>query len=93
MCTINVTLKITADKTFLDAVQMGYTEDEWCKTLPSVLLSLPALVFHNSLWYISDHLVIPCTGKLQETLFTLAHDILSHYGFDKTYGSLRNAYY
>ena len=26
-------------------------------------------------------------------LFVLAHDVLGHFGFDKTYGSLRNAYY
>jgi len=93
MHTINATLKITADKTFLDAVRMGYTEDEWCKTLPSTSLSWPVLVFCDSLWYISDRLVILHTGKLWETLFTLAHNVLSHYGFDKTYGSLRNAYY
>jgi len=32
-------------------------------------------------------------GTLRETLFSLAHDALGHFGFDKTYGSLQEAYY
>ena len=30
---------------------------------------------------------------LCETLFSLVHDALGHFGFDKTYGSLQEAYY
>ena len=87
------TLEITADKSFLDAVISGYAEDPWCKTLPSAALSLKGLHLHDKLWYIGDRLIIPRTGKLRELLFLLAHDTLGHFGFHKTYGSLRMAYY
>ena len=91
--TVNATLKISADKAFLEAVKTGYADDEWCKTLPNATISWPGLVLRDRLWYIGDRLIIPRTKGLRETLFTLAHDVLGHYGFDKTYGSLRNAYY
>jgi hypothetical protein len=87
------TLEITADKSFLDSVRAGYAEDAWCKTLPSASLSWPGLVFRDDLWYVGNRLIIPRTANLRETLFILAHDVLGHFGFDKTYGSLRNAYY
>ena len=87
------TLEITADKSFLDSVRAGYVEDAWCKTLPSASLSWPGLVFCDDLWYVGNRLIIPRTTNLRETLFILAHDVLGHFGFDKTYGSLRNAYY
>ena len=90
---INATLKISADKTFLEAVKTGYTTDNWCKTLPSTALSLPGLVLLDGLWYVGECLVIPHTRNLHETLFMLTHDVLEHYSFDKTYGSLRTAYY
>jgi len=51
------------------------------------------LHLHDNLWYIGDRLIIPCTSTLHEMLFILAHNTLGHFGFHKTYGSLRNAYY
>jgi len=87
------TLKITADKTFLNSVKDGYQDDMWCKSLPSANHSLSNLTFRDSLWYIRDRLISPHTGNLRETLFALAHDVLGHFGFDKTYGSLRDTYY
>ena len=52
--TINTTLKVTADKTSLDAVKSGYAEDAWCKTLPYATHSWPGLVFQDGLWYVGD---------------------------------------
>jgi len=49
---VNVTLKISADKSFLQEIIAGYVEDLWCKTLPSAALSLPSLQCHDNLWYI-----------------------------------------
>ena len=51
---INATLKITADETFLQSVKAGYTEDAWCKTLPSAAVSFPNLTLRDGLWYIGD---------------------------------------
>ena len=47
----------------------------------------------NDLWYIGDRLVIPRTGDVCENLFRLAHDTLGHFGADKSYANLHNAYY
>jgi len=88
MSSVNATLKISTDDSFLQEIIAGYAEDSWCKTLPSAALSLPTLQRCDDLWYIGDRLIIPRTGTLRETLFTLGH-----FGFHKTYGSLRNAYY
>ena len=85
---ICATLEITADKPFLEAVKAGYSEDAWCKTLHTASLSWPELVFRDSLWYTGNRLIIPRTGNLRETLFILAHNVLGHFSFDKTYGSL-----
>ena len=54
---------------------------------------LPNLQLWDKLWYIGECLIIPHTGNLQETLFTLVHDTLGHFGFHKTYGSLQDSYY
>lgn len=90
---VNATLKISADELFLQDVIKGYNEDAWCQTLPSTALSLPNLQLRDKLWYIGEHLIIPRTGNLRETLFALAHNTLGHFGFHKTYGSLRDSYY
>ena len=90
---ICATLEITTDKMFLKAVRSGYKEDAWCKTLPTASVSWPDLAFRDGLWYAGNRLIIPRTSNLREALFMLAHDVLGHFGFDKTYRSLRNAYY
>jgi hypothetical protein len=47
----------------------------------------------NSLWYIGDHLLIPRVANICENLSRLAHDCLGHFGVDKSYASLHDAYY
>jgi hypothetical protein len=47
----------------------------------------------NDLWYIGDRLLIPQIMDIREILFRLAHDTLGHFGVDKSYASLQNAYY
>jgi len=77
-----------ADKKILDTIHDGYKNDAWCKMLTSATLSLPNLELQDGLWYIGEWLIIPQTGNLRETLF-----LLSHFSFNKTYGSLRSSYY
>ena len=38
-------------------------------------------------------LVIPRFKDIREQLFRLAHDSLGHFGFEKSYGSLKDVYY
>src|ERR1700733_7816150 len=47
----------------------------------------------DGLWFIGDQLVVPSVTGLREALFRLAHNSLGHFGFEKSYGSLRNSYY
>ena len=90
---VNAILSITADKQLLQQIKEGYDSDPWCKKLPLATQSWPDLQLTEGLWYVGTRLIIPCTGTLREALFQLAHDSLGHFGFDKTYGSLRSAYY
>ena len=90
---INATLNISADHHLLQEIKAGYAEDAWCKKLPQATPSWPELQLENGLWYVGNCLIIPHTGTICELLFQLAHDSLGHFGFDKTYGSLRTAYY
>jgi hypothetical protein len=55
--------------------------------------SIPGIRLENELWYIGDRLVIPRYGTLCEDLFRLAHDVLGHFGANKSYSSIRNCYY
>lgn len=87
------TLEITADKSFLQAIRSGYEIDKWCKTLPAAAVSWPELAFCDGLWYVGNRLIIPQVNNLREMLFMLAHNLIGHFGFYKTYGSLRNVYY
>ncbi|KAJ8482179.1 hypothetical protein ONZ51_g5513 [Trametes cubensis] len=47
----------------------------------------------DGLLYVGDRLVIPRVNSLRESLFRCAHDALGHFGFDKSYGALRDSYY
>lgn len=93
LTSINSTLNISADKHILQQIKDGYESDPWCKKLHAATLSWPGLQQKNELWYVGDHLIIPRTGSIREALFQLAHDSLGHFGFDKSYGSLRSSYY
>ena len=60
------------------------------------LLQYPGLNYNSVMGYgtwVILRMIIPRTGNLHETLFILAHDVLGHFEFDKTYRSLCNAYY
>jgi len=74
-------------------IQSGYTVDEFCKKIIAAPNSTPSLSTLNGLWYIGHRLLIPRTGTIREDLFRLAHDTSSHFGTDKSYATLRDAYY
>lgn len=86
-------LKVTADAKILESIRSGYNTDPWCKKLDSASTGIPGLVLRDGLWFVAERLVIPRTGNLREILFQLAHDNLGHFGFDKSYQALRDAYY
>ena len=84
-------LSIATDQTVLDAIKCGYTVDDYCVKIAET--SVPGTKFVNGLWYVGDRLLIPRVGDIRENLFRLAHDVLGHFGADKSYAVLRDAYY
>jgi hypothetical protein len=93
--TIASVLRVTSDTKILDQIRDGYNTDPWCAKLLSASKGCVGLEFREPehLWYVGDRLIIPRSGTLRETLFQLAHDSLGHFGFDKSYKSLRDTYY
>ena len=89
------TLEISADLNFLQQIKDGYTEDEFAKQLRADISagSIEGAREDKGLIYVGSRLVIPKVPKVQEMLYHLAHDVLGHFGFDKSYPSLRNSYY
>lgn len=84
---------IAADDSVLKTILQGYKEDPFCVKLTSNLDSVPGLTNIDNLLYIGSRLVIPRYKDVREQLFHLAHDSLGHFGFEKSYGSLKGVYY
>lgn len=84
---------VETDPLLLQSILAGYKSDPFCVKLVNNTDSIPGLTIRDKLLYVGDRLVIPRVGTLREDLFRLTHDNLGHFGFDKSYASLRNAYY
>jgi hypothetical protein len=85
-------LMISTDAGVLADIKRRYITDKFCKKL-ATNPDLPRVAQKDSLWYIGTRLVIPQVGDVRESLFRLAHDCLGHFGADKSYAALRDAYY
>jgi len=92
---VATTLDISADTEFLENIQTGYATDGFVQKLRSNMEkgSVEGVREENGLLYIGSRLVIPNSPRAREMLFHLAHDVLGHFGFDKSYASLRNSYF
>jgi RNase H-like domain found in reverse transcriptase/Integrase zinc binding domain len=88
---VNVILTIDSDRHILNKIKAGYLEDEFCICVAKTVMKGWTKI--NDSWYIGDCLLIPQITDIQENLFRLAHDTLGHFGVDKLYASLRDAYY
>jgi len=84
-------LSVATYYSILDKIKATYLTDEFCKHVATT--SMKGWSTSNGLWYINDRLLIPCVPDLCEQLFHLAHDCLGHFGADKSYAALRDAYY
>jgi len=88
---VGAVLSIATDQTVLDTIKAGYLSDDYC--LKVTKSHMPGTKCVNGLWYIGDRLLVPRIGDICENLFRLAHDCLGHFGADKSYATLRDAYY
>jgi hypothetical protein len=87
------TLSITADVELLACIQENYAKDPWCKRLLDADFFPHGIKLSNGLLYTGNRLIVPRVSEVRELLFHLAHDVLGHFGFAKTYGSLRESFY
>jgi len=91
-------LEINGDVFFLNDICTRYTHDAWCSHLIKELTNHKLdhklnIFFHDSLLFTKHQLIIPCFNGLQEQIFWLTHDNLSHFGEDKTYEHLCHNFY
>src|SRR6202000_282528 len=86
-------LNIKADPSGLDDIRTGYSEDPWCIRLREGKEKTLGVEERDGLLYVGNRLVIPRAGNIREQLYQAAHDALGHFGFDKSYASLRDAYF
>ena len=90
---LGAVFSITADDSLLKHILRGYREDPFCVKLTKNPDSVPGLKSVDGLLYLGSRLVIPRYKDVREQLFRLAHDSLGHFGFEKSFGSLKDAYY
>jgi hypothetical protein len=90
---VATTLLISADGELLDDICEGYAEDSWCTCLLKVPFLPHGVQKVDGLLYARDRLIVPRKSTVHESLFHLAHDVLGHFGFMKSYGSLRDSFY
>ena len=46
---------------------------------------MPTITKHGNLWFVGERLVIPKVTQLREMIFRLTHNVLGHFGLDKSY--------
>ena len=90
---VGVTVSITTTPELLEHIKEGYKTDEYCVKLRQNLSSIDGAQDRDGLLYVGGRLVIPRVGTLRADLYALAHDELGHFGADKSYMALRDAYY
>jgi hypothetical protein len=69
----------------------GYKTDSWCQK--ALHTKMDGLTVKGNLLFFKDYLVILHTGNVRETILTIAHNTLGHFGFDKTYDILKDTFY
>jgi hypothetical protein len=89
------TLEISADETLPRDIVAGYQDDDFTKQLTKDIKagSIEGARKENDLLYVGRHLLIPNIPRIRELFYNLAHDTLGHFGFEKSYGALRDSYY
>ena len=78
-------LEITADADFTQEIKDGYVSDSFSSQVREgiKLGSFPDAREEDGLIYMGPRLLIPQSTKVREVLYSLAHDALGHFGFDK----------
>jgi hypothetical protein len=91
--TRNTSINVSMDNDLLTKIRDGYKDDSWCRKLASASTGSQLVSERDGLWFMGERLVVPRVPEVRETLFRLAHDVLGHFGAEKSYAALRNSYY
>jgi hypothetical protein len=90
---VAATLSISADGELLNMIRAGYATNPWCKWITDAKIKLHGICVTDGLFYAGDRLIIPRSSNVHELLFHLTHDVLGHFGFTKSYGSLCDSFF
>ena len=90
---VGAVMTVSADPKLSGDIRSGYKSDSFCQKVLANLDSFPSAEVVDGLIFLGSRLVIPRVGRIREGLFRAAHDSLGHFGAEKSYASLRSAYY
>lgn len=73
-------------------IKAGYAGDPWCKKLMEAKITPEGVTIKNRLLWVGKQMIIPRINEVQELLYHLAHNVLGHFGFEKSYRSLHESF-
>ncbi|KAJ3474503.1 hypothetical protein NLI96_g12421 [Meripilus lineatus] len=86
------TLCVASDLEWLQRIRDGYKADSWCRKLANTS-GFSGIREEDGLLFVGSRLIIPRIPEIRESLFHLAHDSRGHFGFEKSYSTLRDDFY
>ena len=79
---------VEADERLLSQIKEGYKNDPFILSLQQASPGMSTVRNCNGFWFIREQLIVPNIPCLWEALFHTAHNVLGHFGTDKTYATL-----
>jgi integrase-like protein len=77
----------------LEQIKNRYDKDPIIIKLHSATTGMHNIHCDNGYWFVDNCLFILNIPQVRESLFHIAHDTIGHFGSQKSYASLRDAYY
>jgi reverse transcriptase-like protein/integrase-like protein len=77
----------------LEKIKNGYERDPVTAKLCSAATGMHNIQCDTGFWFVDNCLFVPNIPDIRESLFRIAHDTMGHFGSEKTYALLRDAYY
>jgi integrase-like protein len=77
----------------LNEIKLGYKSDPFTEKLTTAAHGMHDVRKENKFWFVNNQLFIPKVPHIHESLFRIAHDAMGHFSTNKSYSSLRDAFY
>jgi hypothetical protein len=81
--------RISADAQLLKDIKARYASDSFCQRLLNNGSSFPQFKNVNGLYFMGDRLLVPKVPNVWEALFCTAHDVMGHFGAEKSYAAVK----